>query len=314
MHKNHISTSLNDFLNEIELKKNHPHTPVGLPSGLKSFDTYTNGFQKGDLILIAARPAMGKTAFAINIAYNISKYFFDLEKENQSIDKCVLYFNLDDTNLSLIPRFINLETEFSHWDRINGIKDAQIEENVINSCLSLSKLPIYLSNKGNTIKEIKEEIQIVNSEHQIGCIIIDYLQLIEKDTDDYMAILNELKKIAIRMNVPIMVLSQLKRTLEYRKNKIPKWFDIVGYTQKNDPTDKIIFLYRKIYYLQNQLPQKQKYESQNHFEQRYKEWENKYDKIRNKCKIIIAKNRLGPIGNIEVSFDCMRGIFRDAEE
>lgn len=314
MHKNHISTSLNDFLNEIEFKKNHPHTPVGLPSGLKSFDTYTNGFQKGDLILIGARPAMGKTAFAINIAYNISKYFFDLEKENQSIDKCVLYFNLDDTNLSLIPRFINLETEFSHWDRINGIKDAQIEENVINSCLSLSKLPIYLSNKGNTIKEIKEEIQIVNSEQQIGCIIIDYLQLIEKDTDDYMAILNELKKIAIRMNVPIMVLSQLKRTLEYRKNKIPKWFDIVGYTQKNDPTDKIIFLYRKIYYLQNQLPQKHKYEPQNHFEQRYKEWENKCDKIRNKCKIIIAKNRLGPIGNIEVSFDCMRGIFRDAEE
>ncbi|MBQ8250685.1 MAG: hypothetical protein IJY92_02080 [Alphaproteobacteria bacterium] len=314
MHKNHISTSLNDFLNEIEFKKNHPHTPVGLPSGLRIFDTYTNGFQKGDLILIGARPAMGKTAFAINIAYNISKYFFDLEKENQSIDKCILYFNLAETNLSLIPRFINLETEFSHWDRMKGIKDTKIEENVINSCLSLSKLPIYLSNKGNTIKEIKEEIQIVNSKQQIGCIIIDYLQLIEKDTDDYMSILNELKKIAIRMNVPIIVLSQLKRTLEYRKNKIPKWFDIVGYTQKNDPTDKIIFLYRKIYYLQNQLPQKHKYEPQNHFEQRYKEWENKCDKIRNKCKIIIAKNNLGPIGNIGVSFDFMRGIFRDAEE
>ena len=314
MHKNHISISLNDFLNEIEFQKNHPHTPVGLPSGLRIFDTYTNGFQKGDLILIAARPAMGKTAFAINIAYNISKYFSDLYKENQSIDKCVLYFNLDGTNLSLIPRFINLETEFSHWDRINGIKDAQTEENVINSCLSLSKLPIYLSNKGNTIKEIKEEIQIVNSKQQIGCIIIDYLQLIEKDTDDYMAILNELKKIAIRMNVPIIVLSQLKRTLEYRKNKIPKWFDIVGYTQRNDPTDKIIFLYRKTCYLLNQLPQKQKYEPQNHFEQRYKKWENKCDKIRNKCKIIIAKNNLGHIGDIGVSFDCMRGIFRDAEE
>ena len=226
MHKNHISTSLNDFLNEIEFKKNPPHTPVGLPSGLRIFDTYTNGFQKGDLILIGAHPAMGKTAFAINIAYNISKYFFDLEKENQSIDKCVLYFNLDGTNLSLIPRFINLETEFSHWDRINGIKDAQTEENVINSCLSLSKLPIYLSNKGNTIKEIKEEIQIVNSEQQIGCIIIDYLQLIEKDTDNYMAILNELKKTAIRMNVPIMVLSQLKSTLEYRKNEKKKEINI----------------------------------------------------------------------------------------
>ena len=314
MHKNHISTSLNEFLNEIEFQKNHPNQPEGLPSGLRIFDTYTNGFQKGDLILIGAHPAMGKTAFAINIAYNISKYFFDLEKENQSIDKCVLYFNLDGTNLSLIPRFINLETEFSHWDRINGIKDAQTEENVINSCLSLSKLPIYLSNKGNTIKEIKEEIQIVNSEQQIGCIIIDYLQLIEKDTDNYMAILNELKKMAIRMNVPIIVLTQLKRSLEQRKNKIPKWFDIVGYTQKNDPTDKIIFLYRKIYYLLNQLPRKQKYEPQNHFEQRYKKWENKCDKIRNKCKIIIAKNNLGHIGDIGVSFDFMRGIFRDAEE
>lgn len=116
------------------------------------------------------------------------------------------------------------------------------------------------------------------------------------------------------MNVPIMVLSQLKRTLEYRKNKIPKWFDIIGYTQRNDPTDKIIFLYRKIYYLLNQLPQKQKYESQNHLEQRYKEWENKCDKIRNKCKIIIVKNRLGPIGNIEVSFDYSRGIFTNTEE
>ena len=62
------------------------------------------------------------------------------------------------------------------------------------------------------------------------------------------------------MNVPIMVLSQLKRTLEYRKNKIPKWFDIIGYNQRNDSADKIIFLYRKIYYLLNQLPQKQKYD------------------------------------------------------
>lgn len=314
MHKNHISTSLNDFLNEIEFQKNHPHDPVGLLTGLKRFDTYTNGFQKGDLILIAARPAMGKTAFAINIAYNISKYFSDLYKENQSIDKCILYFNLAETNLSLITRFIRLETEFSHWDRINGIKDAQTEENVINSCLSLSKLPIYLSNKGNTIKEIKEEIQIVNSEQQIGCIVIDYLQLIEKHTSDYMGILNEFKKMAIRMNIPIVILTQLKRSLEQRKNKIPKWFDIIGYTQKNDPADKIIFLYRKIYYLQNQLPQKQKYESQNHFEQRYKKWENKCDKIMNKCNIIIAKNRTGPIENIEVSFDYSRGIFTDIEE
>lgn len=314
MHKNHISTSLNEFLNEIEFKKNYPNQPEGLPSGLRIFDTYTNGFQKGDLILIAARPAMGKTAFAINIAYNISKYFFDLYKENQSIDKCILYFNLAETNLSLITRFIRLETEFSHWDRINGIKDAQIEENVINSCLSLSKLPIYLSNKGYNIKEIKEEIQIINSEQQIGCIIIDYLQLIEKDTDDYMAILNELKKIAIRMNVPIIILTQLKRSLEQRKNKIPKFFDIIGYTKKNDPTDKIIFLYREIYYLQNQEPRKHKYEPQNYFKQRYKEWESKCNKIRNKGNIIIAKNRTGPIGNIEVSFDYSRGIFTDIEE
>lgn len=314
MHKNHISTSLNDFLNEMEFKKNHPNKSEGLSTGLKNLDTYINAFQKGDLILIGARPAMGKTAFAINIAYNISKYFSDLEKENQSIDKCVLYFNLNEPNLSLIPRFVNLETEFSRWDRINGIKDAQIEENVINACLSLSKLPIYLSNKGHNIKEIKEEIQTLNSEHQIGCIIIDYLQFIEKHTNDYMAILNEFKKIAIRMNVPIIVLTQLKRSLEQRKNKIPKLFDIIGYNQRNDSADKILFLYRKIYYLQNQLPQKYKYEPQNHFEQRYKEWENKCNKIRNKCNIIIAKNRLGPIGNIEVSFDYSRGIFRDAEE
>ena len=314
MHKNHISTSLNDFLNEIEFKKNHPHTPVGLPSGLRIFDTYTNGFQKGDLILIGARPAMGKTSFAINIAYNISKYFSDLYKENQSIDKCILYFNLAETNLSLITRFIRLETELHYYLLIKIIQDTKIEENVINSCLSLSKLPIYLSNKGHNIKEIKEEIQIINSEQQIGCIIIDYLQLIEKHTSDYMGILNELKKMAIRMNIPIIILTQLKRSLEQRKNKIPKCFDIIGYTKKNDPTDKIIFLYREIYYLQNQEPRKHKYEPQNYFRQRYKEWESKCNKIRNKGNIIIAKNRTGPIGNIEVSFDYSRDIFTDIEE
>ena len=314
MHKNHISTSLNEFLNEIEFKKNHPNQPVGLPTGLKSFDTFTNGFQKGDLILIGARPAMGKTSFVINIAYNISKYFSDLEKENQSIDKCVLYFNLFEPNLSLIPRFINLETELLYSHLIHGIKDIKIEEKVINSCLSLSKLPIYLSNKGYNIKEIKEEIQIINSEQKIGCIIIDCLQLIEKHTSNYMYILNELKKIAVQINVPVIVLTQLNRALEQRKNKTPKWFDIIGYTKKSDPTDKIIFLYREIYYIQDQLPQKRKYESQNHFEQRLQEWDEKCNKIRNNCTIIIEKNRFGSIGNIEVSCDYMRGIFTDREE
>ena len=314
MHKNHISISLNEFLNEIELKKNHPNEPYGLPSGLKSFDALTNGFQKGDLILIGARPAMGKTSFAINIAYNISKYLSDLKKEKQNIDKCVLYFNLAEANLSFCTRFIHLETDLHYLSLIKGIKDSLIEENIINSCLSLSELPIYLSNKGHTIKEIKEEIQKINAKHKIGCIVVDYLQLIEKNSTNYMSTLNELKKIAMQINVPIIVLTQLRRSLEQRKNKTPKWFDIIGYTQKNDPTDKIIFLYRKIYYLQTQLPKRQKYELQNHFEQRLQEWENECNKIKNNCKIIIVKNIWGAVGNIEVSFDYIRGIFTDIEE
>ena len=309
MYNNHISSALDDYLENLKFQIEHPNEVHGLPTGFKNLDYAIDGLKAGELILIGGRLGMGKTSFAVNIAYNISNYFYNNHK-----DKCVLYFNLAIPNYALIQRFISKDSGLDFSSFIKKATNPTIQENIQKSTLSLSRLPIYLSNNAIDLEQIKEQMQRINAQKQIGCVIIDYLQLIGgfKQTEDCTHILCGLKELAKEFEVPIIVLTQLKRTVENRSNKIPRWSDIRGFNANHDAVDKIIFLYREAYYLAFEAdPKKRKNETEEHYIERLNDWHQRKLEVQNQCDIIIEKNTSNGSATLKVLFNQRNGIFSE---
>lgn len=310
MYNNHISSALDDYLKNLKFQIEHPNEVQGLATGFKSLDHAIDGLKAGELILIGGRIGMGKTSFAVNIAYNISNYFYNNHK-----DKCVLYFNLAMPNYVLLQRFISKDSGLNFYSFIKEANNPNIQENIQKSALSLSQLPIYLSNNAIDLEQIKEQMQKINAQKQIGCVIIDYLQLIGgfKQIEDCAQTLYKLKEMAKEFEVPIIVLTQLKRTIENRSNKIPRWSDICGFNANHDAVDKIIFLYREAYYLAFEAdPKKRKNETERHYAERLNDWKRRKIELQDQCDIIIAKNN-APNGSatLKVLFNQHNGIFSE---
>lgn len=309
MNNNHISSALDDYLENLKFEIEHPNEIRGLPTGIKMLDQVIDGVKPGKIVLVGGRPAMGKTSLAINIAYNLSNYFYDNDN-----NKCVLYFNLEMSNQIIARRFVAKESGLTYSQFHKEARDPLIQENIKKSILALKQLPIYISNRGYDLDEIKEEIGKISTQKQIGCIIIDYLQLIGKTklTEDYTQILSELKGLAMELKVPFIILTQLKRSLENRSNKRPLSCDIRGYDKKQNSVDKIIFLYREMYYLKMQPePKKRKNENMKSFMLRLNEWDKKKKEVENQCDIIITKNTPKSSAVLRVFFNENNGIFSD---
>lgn len=309
MYNNHISSTLDDYLKNLKFQIEHPNKGRGLSTGLKALDYVIDGLKSTELILIGGRPGMGKTFFAVNIAYNISNYFYNNHK-----DKCVLYFNLEMSDYALIQRFISKDSGLNFYSFIKKANDPTIQENIQKSALSLSQLPIYFSNNAIDLEQIKEQMQRINAQKQIGCVIIDYLQLIGgfKQTEDCTQTLYKLKDMAKEFEVPIIVLTQLKRTIENRSNKIPRWNDIRGFNANHDAVDKIIFLYREAYYLAFETgPKKRKNETERHYAERLNDWKRRKLEVQNQCDIIIEKNASKGSATLKVLFNQRNGIFSE---
>lgn len=309
MYNNHISSALDDYLENLKFQIEHPNEVHGLSTGFKKLDYAIDGLKAGELILIGGRLGMGKTSFAVNIAYNISNYFYNNHK-----GKCILYFNLEMPDYALMQRFISKDSGLDFSSFIKKANDPTIQENIQKSALSLSRLPIYLSNNAIDLEQIKEQMQRINAQKQIGCVIIDYLQLIGgfKQTEDCTHTLCGLKELAKEFEVPIIVLTQLKRTIENRSNKIPRWSDIRGFNANHDAVDKIIFLYSETYYLAFEAdPKKRKNETEEHYIERLNDWHQRKLEVQNQCDIIIEKNASKGSATLKVLFNQRNGIFSE---
>ena len=273
----------------LELKKKSLNpTLAGISSGFFDLDSLTQGFQKSDLIIIAGRPSMGKTALALNIGLNIIKnsripvLFFSLEMSKEQLTYRLLTTESDITSLRL--KTGNLYK--NDWAKLNTI------------IKNLSALPFFIDDTSNpSINDIKSKIKkIVFEQNQIGLIIIDYLQLMQTTTfktdsraQELSQITRSLKNLAREFNVPIIALSQLSRNVENRVNKRPILSDLRESGSIEQDADLVLMLYRDNYY--NSLKNAEDIEN--------------YDNV----ELIIAKQRNGPVGTIDLQFDSKRTKF-----
>ena len=265
----------NVFL-DLKHKSLNPTLP-GLASGFYDLDSITQGFQSSDLIIVAGRPSMGKTAVCLNIALNILKFY----------KNPVLFFSLEMSKEQLIYRLLSNEIEVTS----TKLKNGQLTENdwiKLNQVIKLmSSLPLFIDDTPNlSIQEIKSKTQrIIFEQNHIGLIIIDYLQLMENPNtysdnrvEELSKITRALKNIAREFKVPVIVLSQLSRSVETRMNKRPILSDLRESGSIEQDADLVLMLYRDSYY------------NESIFEQ-------------NITELIVAKHRNGPLGTIKLNFE-----------
>ena len=268
---------LSNIFLELKHKSLNPSLS-GLTSGFYELDSFTQGFQKSDLIIIAGRPSMGKTAFALNIGLNILK----------SLTLPVLFFSLEMSKEQLIYRIINTETNISSMRLKTGnlYKEDWLKLNA--TIQNLSSLPLFLDDTANpTIHDIKMKIKkIIFEQNKIGLIIIDYLQLMqniklktENRSQELAQITRSLKSIAREFQVPIIALSQLSRSVENRINKRPILSDLRESGSIEQDADVVLMLYRDSYYNPSTV------------------------NIDNTVQLIIAKQRNGPTVTVDLQFD-----------
>ncbi|HHY74915.1 MAG TPA: replicative DNA helicase [Bacillus bacterium] len=270
-----IKDVLIDVYDNIEVLHNRKGDITGIPTGFIDLDRMTAGFQRNDLIIVAARPSVGKTAFALNIAQNVAT----------KTDENVAIFSLEMGAEQLVMRMLCAEGNINAQALRTGKMTEEDWMKLTMAMGSLSNAGIYIDDSpGIRVNEIRSKCRRLQQEHGLGMILIDYLQLIqgsgrsgENRQQEVSEISRSLKALARELNVPVIALSQLSRGVEQRQDKRPMMSDIRESGSIEQDADIVAFLYRDDYY--------------------DKESENK-----NIIEIIIAKQRNGPVGTVELAF------------
>ncbi len=287
----------------------------GLASGFSQLDSILGGFQKSDLIILAGRPAMGKTSLATNIAFTVAKNYAQAEREGRvNIDEdgrktvqdgaVVGFFSLEMAGEQLATRIIAEQTGISSGEIRKGSIDEGEYGRLYETAKELESLPLYIDHTGAIpIATLAARARRLKRQHGLGMIVVDYLQLIRATTgripdnrvQEISMITQGLKALAKELDVPVIALSQLSRQVESRDDKRPLLSDLRESGSIEQDADIVMFIYRGEYYLNKQSPEEGTEE--------YLKWQEKMDEIHGKAELIIGKNRHGPISVVELAFD-----------
>ena len=312
----HFQGALNEALVAVENAMKNPDGISGTATGFTKFDEQTGGLNNSDLIILAGRPAMGKTALATTMAYNVAKKFREenMNPENKQ-KKSVALFSLEMSASQLAARILSTQTHInSHHMRTGKLSDANFM--VLASAISdLSNMPLYVDDTpGLTVHALKTRAKKLKRDKNkgLGLIVVDYLQLISPSgvkgvENNRVQILSEitrqLKIIAKELNVPVIALSQLSRQVESREDKRPMLSDLRESGSIEQDADIVLFVYRDIYYLERTKIEQRATENDEKFQSRLKKHEDALINERNRAEIIIAKQRHGPTGTVPVYFN-----------
>ena len=279
---------------------------VGLKTGLNDFDKKIGGLHKSDLIIIAGRPSMGKTAFATNIASNICNKKINNKKTN------VLFFSLEMSSEQLATRVLSEISQISSEGIRTGNLSKTDFEKIIKASEKLKELSLFIDDSpALTISSIRTRSRRLKRKHGLDLIIIDYLQLISgesKNLNDNRVkeisdITRGLKAIAKELNIPVVALSQLSRKVEEREEKRPQLADLRESGSIEQDADLVVFLYREEYYLARTEPPEGT--------EKHVMWTSKMEKVHNIAEAIVAKHRHGPISRVKLHFNSTNTKFSD---
>jgi replicative DNA helicase len=276
----------------------------GVTSGFTEIDHLLGGLQPSDLLILAGRPGMGKTALGTNMAFHCAQqYVQDLAQDAEYPSGApVLFFSLEMAAQQLSARILSEQSEIEMWKIRNGrFADSEWEKFVL-TMQKLSSLPLYIDDTGGiSIAQIAARARRMKREKNIGLIIIDYLQLVEPSrrhdnrVQEITEVTKGLKTLAKELNVPVLALSQLSRGVDARDDKRPILSDLRESGSIEQDADVVMFVYREEYYLKSREPDPGTPE--------YTKWMDKLDHATNKAEVLVEKHRHGATRAIELVFE-----------
>ena len=281
---------------------------VGVPTGLTELDSRLGGLHKQDLVIIAGRPSMGKTALATNIAFHAAK---NIEKKGSK--STVAFFSLEMSSEQLSTRILSEQSRIRSNDIRRGKVSEKEFEQFIEASKNISELPLYIDETpAITIAAISNRSRRIKRLYGLELIVVDYIQLMRSSgkkeynrVQEISEITQGLKALAKELNVPVLALSQLSRAVEQRDDKKPQLADLRESGSIEQDADIVMFVFRESYYLQNKEPTVGSIE--------HAEWQTKMNEISHLAEIMISKQRHGPTGNVKVEFEAMYTKFKDLE-
>ena len=280
---------------------------VGVPTGLTDLDDRLGGLHKSDLVIIAGRPSMGKTALATNIAFNAAKKLQESGKKSS-----IAFFSLEMSSEQLSTRILAEQSRIKSNDIRRGrISDEQFDK-FIETSKNISELPLFIDETpAISIAAVSNRARRIKRLFGLDMIVVDYIQLMRaintKDgrVQEISEITQGLKAIAKELSVPVLALSQLSRAVEMRDDKKPQLSDLRESGSIEQDADVVMFVFREAYYLERKEPRPATVE--------HAEWQAKMNEVSNLAEIMISKQRHGPTGNVMLEFEAMFTKFRDIQ-
>ncbi len=298
---------------------------VGVTSGLRDIDDRLGGLHKSDLLILAGRPAMGKTALATNIAYNAaSAYKKIVTEDGREIEEggVVLFFSLEMSAEQLAGRLISTCAGVPSDKIRRGDIEQEEFERIVVASQELGRLPLYIDDTpALSITGLRQRARRVKRQYGLHLVVVDYLQLLQGPPDKRMdnrvqevsEITRGLKTLAKDLEIPVLALSQLSRQVENREDKRPQLADLRESGSIEQDADVVSFVYRPEYYLEKEVPEQRANESPDKFEERRLRHDQMLTEKRNVAEFIIAKQRHGPVGTVELFFNGALTLFDDLD-
>ena len=280
---------------------------VGVPTGLTDLDYRLGGLHKSDLLIIAGRPSMGKTALATNIAFYAAKKI-----QNDGRKSTIAFFSLEMSSEQLSTRILAEQSRIKSNDiRTGKISEEQFDK-FIETSKNISELPLYIDETpAISIAALSNRARRIKRLYGMDMVVVDYIQLMkasnfrEGRVQEISEITQGLKALAKELSVPVLALSQLSRAVEHRDDKKPQLSDLRESGSIEQDADVVMFVYREAYYLQGKEPRPATIE--------HAEWQAKMNDISHLAEIIIGKQRHGPTGNVMLEFEAMFTKFKDLQ-
>jgi replicative DNA helicase len=300
-----LKNPLVDVIRKMQEAKESGGSLTGFTSGFADYDKVTGGLQPSDLIILAARPSMGKTTFCLNLALNTAKAAL----ENRPGGTGVGIFSLEMSADQIAAKFLASSASIDQTKLAKGQINQNEQDKIIAAADQLSHTPIYIDDTPSLhINAIRARARRLKRKHDIGVIVVDYLQLIRGNAENRVQEISQismgLKTIARELDVPVIALSQLSRSVESRENKRPQLSDLRESGSIEQDADIVMFLFREEYYISKEM-------GSDTDSKAYKEGLEKLEKCRGKTELLISKNRKGATTAINLLFDGATSSFKN---
>jgi replicative DNA helicase len=289
----------------------------GTPTGFRDIDSKLGGLHPSDLVILAGRPSMGKTALATNFAFNAARAYRTEPGADggpaRVVDGAVVgFFSLEMSREQLATRILAEQTRISSDQIRRGMVASEKFSDLVMASQELQRLPIFIDDTpALSISAMRTRARRLKRQHGLGLIVVDYLQLIapspgsrhDNRVQELSEITRGLKALAKELHVPVLALSQLSRAVEQREDKHPQLADLRESGTIEQDADVVMFIFREQYYLERAEPSQRGDEADDKYQKRHQEWMQRCERAHNLAEVMIAKQRHGPIGTVKLFFE-----------